>query len=171
MQPVRALLLALVLLALTYARAEEALPPILVPRKPPVPVFVERLRERPRPPVLISEHTRAAINAASYEALATAKPFDAPGSPTGRVSPLPGFGSDATVMKPFVVRSIPLVIREARIEDPPLLRLIKTGTLYKSINAYREMEIFFNAATITERWGLQRDRDFTRVSLMFSLKW
>jgi hypothetical protein len=129
------------------------------------------LREHSRAPVEISQHARAAINAASYEALATAKPFDAPGSPTGRLSPLPGFGADATVMKPFVVRSVPLAIREARLEDAPLLRFIKTGTLYKSVTADREIEVFFNAATITQAWGLQGGRDFTRVSLMFSLKW
>jgi hypothetical protein len=120
---------------------------------------------------LISEHVRTAINAASYQALATAKPFNAPGSPTGRPSAALGLGTDATMMEPFVVRSVPLLISDARFEDTALLRLIKTGILTQSISHGEEQVVFFSAQTVTQNWGLQRDRDFTRVSLATSLRW
>jgi hypothetical protein len=171
MQTVRAFPLALALLAVPFLRADEALSPILVPRSSPTPAFIQRLRERPPPPALISEHARIAINAASYEVLATAKPFDAPGSPTGRSSAALGLGTDATVMEPFVVRSVPIVINEAPVDESPLLQLIKTGILYQSVSQGRETVVFFNAQTVTQNWGLERDRDFTRVALATSLRW
>jgi hypothetical protein len=114
----------------------------------------------------ISEHVRLGLYTASYQALATVKPFDEPRMPTGRTSLLPPPNSDATMMQPFVVRSVPLVIKERAIPDPPLLDFLKTGRFYHTEN----MEVALKLKILQEP-GLGWGQEFTRGEIQFSFRW
>ena len=159
---VRAFPLALVLAAPLLRGAEEALPAIFAPKEKPAPAILSR----PRMEAPVSERVRGVLNAAGYEALARAKPFEAPLAATGRMTLLPESDGDATLMKPFVVRSLPLVVKERAIPDPPLLDFLKTGRFYHT----EDMEVALKLL-ILKQPGLGANREFTRGEIRFSFRW
>src|SRR5204863_45059 len=122
--------LALVFAASLLRGAEEAWPAIFAPKTPPAPTILSRTRaETP-----VSERTRSILNTASFQALARAKPFEIPNDPTGRVSLLSEPDGNATMMKAFVVRSVPMQPTERPTPDSPLLDFLKTGKFYRAEN-------------------------------------
>lgn len=159
---VRALPLAFAFAALLPLCAEEALSPLLAPRVSPPPAT----RERRRASAAVSDRVRSLINAASFELLAGAKPFEAPGAATGRAAEPPFVGSDATIMEPFVVRSAPLRIIERRLPDPPLLDFLKTGKLYRGESSEVTLRM-----KILRQPGLGAGREFTRGEIEFMFRW
>jgi hypothetical protein len=161
---VRVFPLALVFAAsLLRGAEEETLPPIFAPKERPAPAILSRPRAEAAP---VSEEVRNGLNLASYQALATAKPFEAPNAPTGRTSLLPEPGNDTTLMRPFVVRSVPLVVRERAIPDEPLLDFLKTGRFYHAEN----MEVALKLKILQEP-GLGWGQEFTRGEIQFSFRW
>jgi hypothetical protein len=160
---VRALPLALGMLASLSTRAEEALPAIFAPKERPAPAILSRPRVEAPP---VSPRVRGGLNTASYQALAAAKPFDAPRLPTGRMAlPLTPEG-DAMVMQPVFVRSAPLVVKERAIPDSPLLDFLKTGRFYQTESTEVALKLL-----ILRQPGLGADREFTRGEIRFSFRW
>ena len=122
-----------------------------------------------RPPSLVSDRLRKAI---SEKMLADTKLFATPmASPTPRSESAAHPDDAAVLMDRVVVKTDSLRVAKLAPVDPPLLRFLKTGTLYKGLHGNVEVEIYLRIMTAGEKAGLARGREFTRTELAFSFSW
>jgi hypothetical protein len=165
----RALPLAMIPAAFVLAAAEPGptpLPPILAPRVLPLTAETAgSAGEISRRADAIPADTWRGVVAREIATLVAEKPFVA-SRPT-----LAGENAEGVVvMERFVVNTPP----ERRVVPPPgenpILRAIRTGTLYRHVGPVRTTEAFYRFVTLPP-WGTGAGKEFTRGEIGLSIRW
>ena len=155
-----------------------ALPPIFAPRSvEPAP-----LPARPPQPTLLSERMRSLINAAAMQAMAEGKFASGlvAGAETDGSQPVTSGG--VMMMRPMVVRALPLRERDVYRPEPELMHFTPTGAdgrriaggatmpLFHRYLRNAEVQVDFNVVNGAGK-GVDHNRDFTRAEISFTFKW
>ena len=166
--------------ALVYAQPAAELPPLFAPRLPATSRLQPDARPRAGAPALISDRSRALVQAAAAHVLENAAVFDAGTASPNSITETSG---GALVMAPVVVKGEALTDPQVR---RPVVRLMHfvpesgdkyrriaggaTATLYHAFVGDKELQVDFSIFNLAGR-GVDHQTDFTRAEIAFRFKW